>query len=229
MDAGLGRPASRPAHESSFARVARFTRHKDSLVTSRAGHAVALSTKNDEETITVDVAKGDRSNTRTFVAFVHGWRPRGAAKEAYEAHTKRAHDGNAEELRLFFEVGADEQRPGLIHCTLPTRVRAPTGRGTHLDGPFLLSVDRGSLDGTHAWNAALLQHGLGELLVKLLRWAARACRDAEDKAKVLRDAFSRLPPLTRDADGKLSTAVAGATVSLHALDSALRRLSLIHI
>ena len=71
-------------------------------------HAVALATKNDEETITVDVAKGDRSNTRTFVAFVHGWRPRGAAKEAYEAHTKRAHDGNAEELRLFFEVGAEE-------------------------------------------------------------------------------------------------------------------------
>ena len=227
MDAGLGRPASRPAHESSFARVARFTRHKDSLVTSRAGHAVALSTKNDEETITVDVAKGDRSNTRTFVAFVHGWRPRGAAKEAYEAHTKRAHDGNAEELRLFFEVGADEQRPGLIHCTLPTRVRAPTGKGTHLDGPFLLSVDRGSLDGTHAWNAALLQHGLGELLVKLLRWAARACRDADDKAKVLRDAFSRLPPLTRDADGKLSTTVAGASVSLHALDGAIRRESLL--
>ena len=84
--------------------MARFTRHNDSLVTSRAGHAVALATKNDEETITVDVAKGDRSNTRTFVAFVHGWRPRGAAKEAYEAHTKRAHDGNAEELRLFFEV-----------------------------------------------------------------------------------------------------------------------------
>ena len=115
----------------------------------------------------------------------------------------------------------------MIHCTLPTRVRAPTGKGTHLDGPFLLSVDRGSLDGTHAWNAALLQHGLGELLVKLLRWAARACRDADDKAKVLRDAFSRLPPLTRDADGKLSATVAGATVSLHALDSALRRESLL--
>ena len=114
-----------------------------------------------------------------------------------------------------------------MHCTLPTRVRAPTGKGTHLDGPFLLSVDRGSLDGTHAWNAALLQHGLGELLVKLLRWAARACRDADDKAKVLRDAFSRLPPLTRDADGKLSTTVAGATVSLHALDAALRRESLL--
>ena len=223
----------RPPNASAVAMVGRAAaqRSKKTWTLDWDGrrHAVALTTRKDEETITVEVSKGDTSKTRTFVAFVQGWRPRGAAREAYEAHTKRSHDGNDEELRLFFEVGADETRPGLIHCTLPTRVRAPTGRGTHLDGPFLLSVDRGSLDGTHAWNAALLQNGLGELFAKLLRWAAKACRAAEDqdKAKVLKDAYGRLPALVRDAEGRLSTTVAGAPVALHALDSALKREALL--
>ena len=72
-----------PATRDALRRASASTDVVDAeTVPFRLLRAVALSTKHDEETITVDVAKGDRSNTRTFVAFVHGWRPRGAAKEA---------------------------------------------------------------------------------------------------------------------------------------------------
>ena len=102
------------------------------------------------------VGGGGDARTARFASFVSRFRPDAAAREAYAAHTKRAHDGNVEEFRLFFEIderaaasaprAGDRRRaaPGLVHCTLPTRVRAPTPR-SHVDGPFMLSASRGVL------------------------------------------------------------------------------------
>ena len=102
------------------------------------------------------VGGGGDAWTARFASFVSRFRPDAAAREAYAAHTKRAHDGNVEEFRLFFEIderaaasaprAGDRRRaaPGLVHCTLPTRVRAPTPR-SHVDGPFMLSASRGVL------------------------------------------------------------------------------------
>ena len=182
------------------------------------------------------VGGGGDARTARFASFVSRFRPDAAAREAYAAHTKRAHDGNVEEFRLFFEIderaaasaprAGDRRRaaPGLVHCTLPTRVRAPTPR-SHVDGPFMLSVDRHSLDANHGWNAALLDRCLGDVLAQLLAWAARRARAApDDAAAILEDAYGRLPTLERDEKtGRATCAVAGGRVALRALDDALRR------
>ena len=103
LDAGLGRP-EKPSASGTLDALA-LTHW-----TARAATQSPSPLVNDEETITVDVAGATaRIRGPSWPLSTAGGRAgvRWLANDVF-AHEARAHDGNAEELRLFFEVGAEE-------------------------------------------------------------------------------------------------------------------------